>query len=258
MWPRYVRTFYLLTILYPTRPGMTLLMNSLIKDFPEVENDIVINHFNNPVTLESIRNSFFLYSNTTLLNSIIQKAGKIHDSVILVASNPEDLKKLGDPAYWWKNHEETIAEKTSKLALSESFDAHNEIYKKSQNELIKLQDKGPRGKGSIDVYSSVDEMLDKLESIEQRLTFKDLGIISTDKLPWRPRTSKLYNFVRSLVCLSYQDLNLDIKNKFDQVNTESRIVISDEICMETDYMLPSAQMKYLGLRGKPILEEYYL
>jgi hypothetical protein len=251
MWPRYVRTFYLLTIIYPNRPGMSLLKNSLIKDFPESRNDVLIQNFENPESLEAIRNSFYLYSNTTLLNSIVGKAGKIHESAIVVASNPEDLKNLGDPVYWWKNHEETIAEKTSKLALSESFDAHNEIY------VISKSDKLPRGSYSVDRYPNVDEMFDKLESIEQRLTFKELGVISTNKLPWRPKTSRLYKYVKSLVALSLDGSNLNIINKYDQVNTVSKIVISDEIEMETDYMLPSVQMKFLGLKGQRILEQYY-
>jgi len=82
---------------------------------------------------------------------------------------------------------------TSKYILSKSFRSFNELF----------------GHGRME---SIPQICEILSNTEQAITFKDLGVISTSETDiWRPRTTRLFNFVKSLV---------DLETESDEINFE--------------------------------------
>lgn len=75
---------------------------------------------------------------------------------------------------------------TSKYIMSKSFRAFNQMFAYSK-------------------MDSIPKVCDMLASTEQAITFKDLGVISTSETDiWRPRTTRLFNFIKSLVELDFE------------------------------------------------------
>jgi hypothetical protein len=233
----YVRAFYVLSLMYPDRPGMLLLRYSLIDNFLElIEHDGFIQLVKTEKGLKAFENSYYLYSGSVLLDSIVGKAEGI-------ASNARRFKELqvvesfGDPSEWWLDLDENISMKTSKMALSLSLDAHREIY---------------------DSNTDPSQALAKLERIEQSLTFKELGVISTTQEPWRPTASRLFKIAKTVVEQTPEEL-IEEGMEFhpDSMLPKMGKVICVSIDTENRVMLPSVTEKYLSTRGRPQLPNLY-
>jgi hypothetical protein len=258
-WPKYIRTFHMLTLLFPSRPGMKRLRHSLIDSFLEFyETDEFIRQTKELSVMEAFKNTYYLYSSCKLLDSIFTKAENIHDSAVQIVNNPEMLKDLSDAAIWWTNHDEFIAEKTSKLALSESYKALDSIYgnqNSDNHERIRDYSKA----------NDIEDAFERLESIEQKLTFKDLGVIHTEpsKTPYRPKVSRLYNITKNIVFPSYDDLVRQVIENDEMLPLSKhrylpigRIYLNDKILLESTYILPNVLKKILKIHDKEIIEHF--
>jgi hypothetical protein len=96
----------------------------------------------------------------------------------------------------------------------------------------------------------------ELENIERSLTFKDLGIISTDKSPLRPTTSRVFNIVKTVAELDAIELDVICLDDSEAYFTSNGKVLTVSIDTENRVMLPSSTQKYLGVQGLPnILNE---
>lgn len=233
---QYVYCFWILTFLYPERPGMLLLRYSIINDFLELyeEDYLAFQAVNDPETFEKIRNSYYRYSSTKLLNSIISKCEHIHKNAREIALDFKSLDEISEPANWW-NLRNSVPYISSQLALTLSYKTHLAIYNSSNSK-----------------ETNVKQMFNRLETIEQSLTFKDLGVISTTQVPWRPTCSRVFNFSRRLLTIVHQNLTGLTStigfNRTQPDQTETIMFLDDKVTVYTDYMLPSAQTKYLKLR----------
>jgi hypothetical protein len=183
---RVIQVFYLICLLYPDRPGINILKNSLKYSFPEViRKDKFIFMINTTEGLESVKLAFRYYQAEHLLNSISDKLSLIFDATDIYDSS-KDLLAKGEPSEWWKT-DENIQMLTSQLILAQSFAAHNTLY-------------------GISNDASAEKALSLLEDVEQSMSFKELGSISKgNEYQWRPLVSRLYKFV-NLFVLS-QDFN---------------------------------------------------
>jgi len=93
---------------------------------------------------------------------------------------------------------------TSKYLMGKSFSAANKIY--AAGDLAK-----------------VSEVITVLEKADQAMTFKELGIISTSPSGevWRPRTTKLFNFVSRVkpsALITTSNYNSSVEASIDTYN----------------------------------------
>lgn len=228
----YVRAFYVLSLMYDGKPGMRLLRYTLINSFLDlIESDEFIQFVKVPSNLKMVENTYYLYSGSRLMDSIVEKAELISENVYRIKSLSK-VKSFAEPDKWWTEHNEDIALKTSKLALSESLDSHRKIY---------------------DSNTDPNLAVAKLERIEQSLTFKGLGIISSDS-PLRPTVSRLFKIVRSIVLLTPEMADKEgLEFQSLPMSPIGGKAISISIDTENRVMLPSVTEKYLGVRGLPQL-----
>lgn len=227
----YVRAFYALSLLYDGKPGMRLLRYSLINSFLDlIESDEFIQFIKVPHNLKMFENTYYLYSGSKLLDSIVEKAEVISENARKFVELSK-VESFADPAVWWLELDESIEMKTSKLALAESLDSHRQIY---------------------DSNTDPSQAIARLERIEQSLTFKDLGIISTDQSQLRPTVSRLFKIVNSIVLLSpemAEEEGLEFHSL--PVSPKGGKAISVSIDTENRVMLPSVTEKYLATKGLP-------
>jgi hypothetical protein len=175
----YVQTFYILCKLYP-KEGLSLLMKSLYKEFPDIIYEDRLITIIKTFGIDSIKDSFNSYLVSKLLNSIIEKQGKIFDSASEFDSS-DILSQRQEPDKLWLTFE-PIGLMTSKYLMAKSFGAFNELYASSS-------------------FEKVEDIIFALGKTDQAMTFKELGVISTSGEVWRPKATKLYNFVKNLVVL---------------------------------------------------------
>jgi hypothetical protein len=186
----YVRTFYVLCELYP-KDRFTLLKKSLKEEFPDlIAGDNLITLIKT-FGIGCLKDSFNSYQVKHLLNSIIDKQGRIFDSASEFDSS-DILTQRAEPDKLWLSLE-PLGLMTSKYLMAQSFGAFNKLY-------------------AYPDFSNVDEVMSALERTDKAMTFKDLGVISTSGEAWRPKATKLFNFVKHLVvlddvdhCCSYYD-----------------------------------------------------
>jgi hypothetical protein len=183
----YVRTFYVLCELYP-REGLTLLKKSLKEEFTDlIAEDYLITAIKIG-GIERLKDSFNSYQVKRLLDSIIDKQGRIFDAAVEFDSS-DILSQRAQPETLWCSFE-PLAEMTSKYIMAESFGAFNKLY-------------------AYPDFCNVEDVLSALENTDKAMTFKELGVISTSGEAWRPRATKLFNFVKNLVVLDDRDHRQD-------------------------------------------------
>lgn len=229
----YVRAFYALSLMYDGKPGMRLLRYSLINSFLElIESDEFIQFIKVPTNLKMFENTYYLYSGSLLLNSIVDKAEGVSENARKFVELSK-VESFADPAQWWLELDEPIELKTSKLALAESLDSHRQIY---------------------DSNTDPSSAIAKLERIDQSLTFKDLGIISNDESPLRPTVSRLFKIVKSVVLLSPEMADEEgLEFQTLPLSPKGGKAISVSIDTENRVMLPTVTEKYLKTKGLPQL-----
>jgi hypothetical protein len=184
-----VRTFYLLCKLYPNR-GLDLLEKSLNESTPHLVHSDNIIALTKSVGIDGLKDSFNSYQICRLLDSIGEKSGRIFDSASEFDSS-EILMSKADPSIYWTEID-PIGLMTSKYIMSKSFSALNQMYASEQ-------------------FRNVDDVIKTLETTDNAMTFKDLGVISTSGETWRPRATKLYNFCKSLVVPNLDDHAIEME-----------------------------------------------
>lgn len=95
------------------------------------------------------------------------------------------------------------------------------------------------------------DILSELEAVDAGLTFKDLGVISTDKPSLRPRTTRLFNLVKNILP-KRQDSTINLSLNPGIVPTSS---FGLGIAIENYVALPSSTKKFLNLNDKLTLDE---
>lgn len=184
---RLIRALYLMTLVYANRPGMSLLKKSLTNDFEDfIYGDLLITIMSSKDGLEGLKQAYCRYSSALLLNSIADKTEKIMDCTFEFESSAQ-LQERCDPALWWQTTD-PISLNTSKMIMAQSFQAHNELYRLSPD-------------------ASNENVFSELERVDQSMTFKDLGVIHTDKTPWRPTATRFYNLVSKLSIRNLESSN---------------------------------------------------
>jgi hypothetical protein len=64
--------------------------------------------------------------------------------------------------------------------MARSFSAMNDMYRASE-------------------FKKIDHIYSQLRTTDQAMTFKELGVISDSGEIWRPKVTKLFNFIKKLV-----------------------------------------------------------
>jgi hypothetical protein len=183
---RVVRALYCLCKLYP-KQGLELLEKSLNESVPNLVHEDQVISIIKAFGIDSLRDTYYSYSVMLLLNSIIDKTEKVFDATIEFDSSAH-LAEKAEPDKWWVT-EDGIPLLTSKLLMAKSFRAHNEIYSSPQ-------------------FKDCEHIMLTLEKCDQAMTFKELGVISTSGERWRPKVTRLYNLVNSLVVRDHESLYL--------------------------------------------------
>lgn len=204
-------TLVLLCLMYKQRTGTKLLMDSLneyvSKNNVDLSLNLKLNHIlmyfvkgkdSEPEkVMNALRNTFIIFSCFELLSEIEEKVNIVFDAATEFDSSEEALK-LSDPAlYWVVNKGDTpksIELLTSEYIYSKSFKSASRLFQSDW------------------VNPDIDISLSELETINQSLTFRELGVITSAAKPWRPTTTRLFNFVKNL--------NLSPKSELVHYNSE--------------------------------------
>jgi len=176
-----IRTLYLLSLIH-REEELGLLRKSLKEHFYDfIASDNILSIYAvDRNRAEEFRKVLMVYEIGLLLNSIMERFGLVmtgitdgeFDSSELLVSESE-LENL------WSRRDNSIEYLTSVVILSRTFRSFNEMY-------------------ASDSFTELDQILDLLGKTEQRMSFKELGVISTTETVWRPKATRLFNFVRSL------------------------------------------------------------
>jgi hypothetical protein len=208
----FVRTFYLLANMYPARPGMKLLLNEIKSQFSDfVYSDNIIGL----LTKEQIiylKYSFLIVSIQELLPDIQERMSHIFKTALpgyecsldMIADNTREN------SFKYSSDDELSLElKTTIKILSKCYELINSLSRVN----AKPDPPQPRNMmvvSSKDIktpevsFNDLERIFTELNRILQGLTFKELGVIDSTKEPYRPSTTKLYNFVSKL--RSYSDI----------------------------------------------------
>jgi len=167
---------------------------------------------------ESVRNGFLVYAISNLIHRIKEKADTTLGVTSLEYECGIDLikKNLKEQSFKYDGSLEPLNVRTSKFILAKTHNVIKEIGRVNQPPaspfaepkggipmvtVTKASDPAP---STLDISDLVD-IVDHLSSIDEGMTFKDLGIIS-EVLPYRPKTTLLFNFVKSLRVREYHDV----------------------------------------------------
>jgi hypothetical protein len=219
-----VRTFYLLCKLY-SRPGFKLLQKSVREEFPEIyyEDDFI--NIIKTFGVSSVEDSYNVFIIDALYKSIQAKTELVFDSASEFDSS-EILSGRCEPELLWTNNE-PIGLMTSKYILAKTFRSLNELYAY------------PEFKESSDVLSA-------LEKTDQAMTFKELGVISTSGEVWRPRATKLFNFVKHLVVLElYTSISADDISPVD-FSEGNRYLATTNVVSTNDPIYKGTNLNMIG------------
>jgi hypothetical protein len=172
-----VRTLYVLCLMYP-RHGLDLLEKSLRETIPsEIYEDEIICIIQT-FGVGMISDTYFkLHSCKTIREIEAKMLGIFKASQVTLTEDVNPDSDYLDPNSYWIN--EDIPLITSKIMMAESYRAHANLF---SSKLPKEQ----------------DALASKLERCNQAMTFKELGVISEGRAPWRPKVTKLFNLITSL------------------------------------------------------------
>jgi hypothetical protein len=154
---KYVKTFYILTMLYPNS-GLNLLKKSLEKDYEELIYSDVLLSCIKTFGHRAFKVSFLYYSIVLLYASIQEKLNNMVDSMSWLDSSAQ-LLLLMEPGEIWRE-QDPIGLLTSKLILARSWNAVQDLYRS-------------------ETLDSLEKIFNELQRTDQNITFKELGIIST-------------------------------------------------------------------------------
>jgi len=107
----------------------------------------------------------------------------------------------------------------------------------------------------------LQEIFEKLNAIYQGMTFKELGVISSTEMAYRPTTTKLFNLVSRLVYLPDHGIEPDGSKLDDNSITLLALVKKDTVPIKTNklYVLNGIKLPSSGpKRGLPVIDESLL
>jgi hypothetical protein len=210
-----LRSFYLLTLFFPLREGMKTLKYSIRKDFLNFITGDPILSLLSKKDIETLKNSFLITEICLLLPLIQERMKHLFQNVALVGyecsidmiadnTRGNSFKYRND-----KDLDENLELITSKWIYAKCMRLVNSLpfvleQRPSQLDTEIKKILGPMVTKSSEMEQKVVQMyqletvFDRLSSILQGLTFKELGKIESDKKPYRPTTTKLFNFVKTL------------------------------------------------------------
>jgi hypothetical protein len=204
-----VRSFYFLTKFYPNHTGMTLLKKSLKETVPDLYYGDEVISFVKSFGMDRLEDSYNIYQIDLILNSIREKI-----SVVFETGPSTGMGAMLDgdfqPSLYWRS-EDSVNLMTSKYLLAKSYTIVNGL----------IMSRFP---------NKFDLMRSQLEEMDQAITFKELGVISTSGEVWRPRTTQLYKFCKSLVVL---DLEKEL------IKLDYKSVIKNDVSSESSHCLVS-------------------
>jgi hypothetical protein len=199
-----VRTLYLLCLLHPNQ-GLQLLKKSMEQEFPrEIVKDVVLSTCM-VLGVTALKATYEAYSVHLLLNSIQGKLADIVDATTEFDSSDALSANADEDKYWLLR--EPIGLLTSKVILGRSWRSIQEMY-------------------SAPEFDSTSSILQVLENTDQRVTFKELGIISDDSVQWRPKATKLHNLSTKLTANS-ESLQVEVFNHLANRGKESLYLTVD-------------------------------
>jgi hypothetical protein len=217
-----IRTLYLLSLVYPVRE-LELLKNSLEEEFGGfIASDEVLSlTTSSQEKINSFKDVFMVYQVGLLLNSIKANLELIIDGITESSiESSVELNSRSEIDKLWDHKDMPIGYLTSVLLLSRSFVSINEMY-------------------SYDSFKDVSDIAERLLKTEQRLTFKELGVVSTGEAPWRPKATKLYNFTSSLRLSNFKQLDYLLLN----MDNPKQCYLS---LLETKLILPYNDPIFIG------------
>jgi hypothetical protein len=214
----YIRTFMILTLLKPDVTELDLLRKSLERDYGHfIASDPIISMLKNNIgDRESLHRRFLVESISETLCDLEDQMKKIFKSQIpgyeCSLDLIEDSIKANSFKYADIASDHSLAYTTSKFVLAKCYRLLNDIQSLSKKGKDTKQEKSPMvvksSKYELPVQvvikiTELESLFDSLSSILQAMTFQELGIISRDHTakPYRPTTTKLFNFVSRLVFL---------------------------------------------------------
>jgi len=199
-----IRTLYLLCLLHPNQ-GLQLLKKSLEQEFPKgiVQDPVLFTCM--VLGVVALKTTYEAYSVHLLLNSIQGKLADIIDATTEFDSSDALSANADEDKYWLLR--EPIGLLTSKVILGRSWRSIQEMY-------------------SAPEFDSVSKILQTLENTDQRVTFKELGIISDDSVQWRPKATKLYNLATKLTATD-ESLRVKVFNHLANRGKESLYLTVD-------------------------------
>jgi hypothetical protein len=174
-----IRALYLLCLLHPNE-GLELLKKSLDHSFPDdIVQDFVL-YVCNVLGVVALKTTYEAYSVGFLLNSIQTKLESIIDATIEFDSSDALSANADEDKYWLLR--EPIGLLTSKVILARSWRSVQEMYAAPE-------------------FSNTREILSVLENTDQRVSFKELGVISDNSVQWRPKATRLYNLSTKITAI---------------------------------------------------------
>jgi hypothetical protein len=180
-----VRTLYILCLMYP-RCGLDLLLRSLKKSIPsEIYEDeiiVIIQTFG----VGMIADTFYKLHSCKTIKEIETKMNKIFKASQETSQDINPDSDYLDPNNYWISGDIPLI--TSKIMRAESFRAHAELF-------------------STQIPKDPEALASRLETCNQMMTFKELGVISEGRAPWRPKATKLFNLVKSLTSNGLKDID---------------------------------------------------
>jgi hypothetical protein len=205
-----LRTLYLLCLLHPNQ-GLQLLKKSLEHELPgELVKDSVLTACR-VLGVVALKTTYEIFSVVLLYESIQQKMEGIIDATIEFDSSDALSANADEDKYWLLR--EPIGLLTSKVILGRSWRSVQEMYSATE-------------------FDSVSKILETLEKTDQRVTFKELGVITDDSVQWRPRATRLFNLVKTITATSKRR-EVEVFNHLSSHGNE-RYFISSSIEMPND------------------------
>jgi hypothetical protein len=248
-----IRTFYVQSKVLGHLPAYLkasrMILKSLnfhFKDF--ILSDPVLSSLS-PRNLERLKNGFLVYSISQQLHKIHEKVQVTLDTTQLEYECGVDLVNKNSKEYSFKydGSTEPLNVRTSKFILAKTHSVIREIGRINLAPVRPIMETKPTGlpvivtthKGgtqappTLDISKLVD-ILDHLNSIVDGLTFKELGVIS-EEIPYRPKTTQIYNLVRSLRVREYHFDISDLQFGFeDDVELYSTLSLAHKATMNYD------------------------
>jgi len=232
-----LRVFYLSCLFFPSREGYSLLKYSIRRDYLHfIAGDPVISLLQGE-NIKNLKYAFLIREIEGILPLIQEKMKHIFStrldgyecSLDLISDNTKGMSfKYRNDSTLNENLElitsKWIYAKCMRLINSLSFVLESKPI--HQPELTPMVTKASEQEQKIVKLTQLEHVFNELNTILQGLTFKELGRIGTDKKPYRPTTTKIYNYVKILKPLDNYEPFFDSQDRVWNVTEQTTSVKS--------------------------------